>query len=111
MTMKLVMAIINDEDAFNIMDLLSQNGYSVTKLASTGGFLRSGNTTLICGADEDRIPDLIGIIEKKCRSRKQITSVNSSHMNAPESYVPYPIEVTVGGATIFVVNVEDFRKI
>jgi len=109
--MKLVMAIIHDEDAFQIMDLLSEGGYSVTKLASTGGFLRSGNTTLICGVEDDRIPDLVHIIEKKCKSRKQIASVNSTHVNATENYVPYPVEVTVGGATIFVMNVEQFKKV
>ena len=63
--MKLVMAIIHDEDAFQIMDLLSEKGFQVTKLASTGGFLRAGNTTLICGVSEERIPELMEIIEKK----------------------------------------------
>ena len=109
--MKLVMAIINDEDAFNIMGILNESGFSVTKLASTGGFLRSGNTTLICGCDEDRISNLVGIIEKKCRARKQVTSVSTTHVNNAESYAPYPIEVTVGGATIFVLNVDEFKKV
>lgn len=109
--MKLVMAIINDDDAFQVMDVLSENGFSVTKLATTGGFLRAGNTTLICGVNEERIPDLIQIIEKKCKSRKQITSVNSTHVSASENYIPYPVEVTVGGATIFVLNVEEFKKV
>jgi uncharacterized protein YaaQ len=111
MNMKLVMAIIHDEDAFHIMDVLNEKGYSVTKLASTGGFLRAGNTTLICGVQEDRIPELMDIIEKKGKSRKQITSVNSTHMNTTESYVPYPVEVTVGGATIFVLPVDEFKKV
>lgn len=109
--MKLIMAIINDEDAFNIMDILNEKGFSVTKLATTGGFLRAGNTTLICGCHEDRVSEFIEIIEKRGKSRKQITSVNSSHINATESYVPYPVEVTVGGATLFVLNVEEFRKV
>ena len=109
--MKLIMAIINDDDAFNVMDALNENGYSVTKLATTGGFLKSGNTTLICGASEERIPDLVHIIEKKCKARRQITSVNSQSVGTTESYVPYPVEVTVGGATIFVLNVEEFKKV
>ena len=109
--MKLVMAIINDEDAVNITGHLNENGYSVTKLASTGGFLRSGNTTLICGVEEERIANLIHIIEKKCRSRKQVTSAGTAHANSSDGYVPYPIEVTVGGATIFVLNIEEFKKI
>ena len=109
--MKLVMAIISDDDAFGLMDSLNENGYSVTKLATTGGFLRAGNTTLICGVSEERIDDLVSLIEKKCKSRRQITSVNTQNTGATESYVPYPVEVTVGGATIFVINVDEFKKI
>ena len=108
--MKLVMAIINDEDAFSIMDLLSEKRFSVTKLASTGGFLRSGNTTLICGVEDDRVAELTGVIEDRCKSRRQITSINSGSTSGPETYVPYPIEVTVGGATVFVMNVDEFKK-
>jgi len=109
--MKLVMAIIHDEDAFHIIDQLSAKGFSVTKLASTGGFLRAGNTTLICGVDDERVPELLEIIEKKCKSRKQITSVNAMNVNASESFAPYPIEITMGGATIFVMNVDQFKKV
>ena len=109
--MKLVMAIISDDDAFNIMDELSAKGFSVTKLASTGAFLRAGNTTLICGVMEERIPELMEIIESKCKSRKQITSVNAMSVSANESFAPYPIEVTTGGATVFVLNVDEFRKV
>ena len=109
--MKLVMAIIQDEDAFHIMDHLGSRGFSVTKLATTGGFLRSGNTTLICGVAEERIPELVEIIEQRCKSRKQITSVNTMNVNANESFAPYPVEVTVGGANIFVLGVEEFKKV
>ena len=109
--MKLIMAIIHDEDAFQIIDVLSEEGFKVTKLASTGGFLRAGNTTLICGVEDDRVDELAHIIEKKCKSRKQITSVNSAHLSTAENYVPYPVEVTVGGATIFVLDVAEFRRV
>ncbi len=109
--MKLVLAIIHDEDAFHIMDKLNEKGFSVTKLASTGGFLRSGNTTLICGVSDEKVPEISEIIEKTCKSRKQITSVNTAQMNTTEGYFPYPMEVTVGGATIFVVDVEKFEKV
>jgi len=108
---KLVLAVIDDEDAFHVLDALNEKGFYVTKLASTGGFLRSGKTTLISGVQEERIDELVGILEKKCKSRKQITSVNSTHVNATESYVPYPVEVSVGGATIFILNIEEFKKV
>jgi len=109
--MKLIMAIIGDDDSFAVIDSLSENGFYVTKLATTGGLFRSGNTTLICGTPEERIPDLVQIIEKKCKSRRQITSVNSQNIGTSESYVPYPVEVTTGGAVIFVLNVEEFKKV
>ena len=109
--MKLVMAIIHDDDAFQITDVLNERGYSVTKLASTGGFLRAGNTTLICGVDDDRVSDLVSVIEAQCRSRKQITPVSSTLMSPSDSYSPYPVEITVGGATIFVLDVLEFRKV
>lgn len=109
--MKLIMAIIHDEDAFHIMDILNEKEFSVTKLASTGGFLRSGNTTLICGVDEDKVQEFVDIVKNTCKSRKQITSMNAGQMNMGESYIPYPIEVTVGGATIFVLNVDKFEKV
>jgi uncharacterized protein YaaQ len=108
---KLVMAIISDEDAFHIMDLLREKGFYVTKLATTGGFLRAGNSTLICGVNEERIPELVDLFETKCKSRKQITSVNATHISANENIAPYPVEVTVGGANIFVLNVEEFKQI
>ena len=109
--MKFIMAIIQDEDAIQIIDLLSERGFKITKMASTGGFLRAGNTTLICGVEDERVEELIDIVEKKCKSRKQITSVNSAHLSTAENYVPYPVEVTVGGATIFVLDVAEFRRV
>ena len=109
--MKLVMAIVNDEDAFLIMDALGEKGFSVTKLASTGGFLRTGNTTLICGVEDEKVDELTSTLERYCKGRKQVASSNPTHTTGIEGYAPYPIEVTVGGGTIFVLNVDEFRKI
>ena len=109
--MKLIMAIIQDEDAFKVIDALSEENFKVTKLASTGGFLRSGMTTLICGCEDDRIDELARIFEKKCKSRKQVTAAGTAHLSTAENYVPYPMEVTVGGATIFVLDVAEFKLV
>jgi len=111
MNMKLIMAVIHDEDASRLMQALNHEGFSVTKLASTGGFLRSGNTTVFLGVDPDRLDAALAVIEKECRSRRQMTPANHPYANVAEGYIPYPVEVTVGGATIFVVDVEEFKKI
>lgn len=109
--MKLIIAIVQDEDASRLVSNLMSEGYSVTKLATTGGFLRAGNTTLLMGVDEERFQGAMDIIEKICKSRKQIATAPSPMAGTASVYVPYPIEVMVGGATVFVLEVEQFVKL
>ena len=109
--MKLIIAIVQDEDASRLISNLMNEGYGVTKLATTGGFLRSGNTTLLLGVDDNKFDGAMAVIEKVCKSRKQIATSPSPMAGSTGVYAPYPIEVMVGGATIFVLNVEQFTKI
>jgi len=108
--MKLIIAIVQDEDAGKLISNLMQEGYSVTKLATTGGFLRSGNTTLLTGMEDNKEEAALNIISEFCRSRKQIVTSPSPVSGSPGVYVPYPIEVMVGGATVFVLDVDKFIK-
>ena len=109
--MKLIIAIVQDEDASRLVSNLMSEGFSATKLATTGGFLRAGNTTLLIGVDEDKFESAMKVIERVCKSRKQIATAPSPMSGTSGVYVPYPVEVMVGGATIFVLNVEQFVKI
>ena len=109
--MKLIIAIVQDEDSSRLVSNLMSEGFSVTKLATTGGFLRSGNTTLLLGIDDSKFDSAMKIIERVCKSRKQIATSPSPISGTTGVYVPYPVEVMVGGATIFVLNVEQFVKI
>ena len=109
--MKLIIAIVQDEDASRLISSLMNEGYSATKLATTGGFLRSGNTTMLLGVDDNKFDGAMAVIEKVCKSRKQIATSPSPMAGSTGVYAPYPIEVMVGGATIFVLNVEQFTKI
>ena len=111
--MKLIIAIVQDEDASRLVSKLMNEGYGVTKLATTGGFLRAGNTTLISGVEDDKLDGALAIIERICKSREQITA-SAAPMGSSAAggvYVPYPIRVTVGGATIFVLEVAQFMKV
>jgi uncharacterized protein YaaQ len=109
--MKLVIAIVQDEDAGRLVSSLMSEGYGVTKLATTGGFLRAGNTTLLVGVSDDKLQGAMGVIEKICKSRKQIATSPSPVAGSSGMYVPYPVEVIVGGATVFVLDVEQFKKV
>jgi len=108
--MKLVFAIVHDEDGTKVMEELNKGGFSVTKLCSTGGFLKAGNTTLLVGVDEMSLDAVIDIIKKKSKSRKQVINSSMTPNGMGGMFIPYPVEVVVGGATIFVLDVERFEK-
>lgn len=111
--MKLIVAIVQDEDASRLVSTLMKDGFSVTKLATTGGFLRAGNTTLLLGVEDDKIRNAMDIIENVCKSRKQMTSAPVTMPGVAGSYAAgsYPVEVTIGGATVFVLSVDQFVKL
>ena len=110
--MKLIIAIVQDEDANRLVSSLMDNGFGVTKLATTGGFLRAGNTTLLTGVADDKLDEALHLVEKVCKSRKQMTASHTPLGGAGGSaYTSFPIEVTVGGATVFVLTVDQFLKI
>lgn len=109
--MKLVIAIVNDEDALDLLDELTDKEFRVTKLASTGGFLRSGNTTMMIGVENEKVQEVLTIIEETCKTRHQIVSIPSPLSTTTGVYVPYPVDIEVGGATVFVVDVENFVRV
>ena len=111
--MKLVLAIVQDDDAIDLIEELTDKDYRVTKLATTGGFLKSGNTTLMIVVEEKEVKNLINVIEDVCKRRKEMVPTSTPNTIGTNSgmYVPYPIEVEVGGATIFVLDVDQFYKV
>ena len=109
--MKLVLAIVQDDDALDLIEELNDKGFRVTKLATTGGFLKSGNTTLMIGVEIDKVDIVINIIEEVCKRRKQVVSTQPGLSGESGMYMPFPLEVEVGGATVFVIDVDEFVKI
>lgn len=108
--MKLIICIVQDQDAGALIDDLTQHQFRVTKLSSTGGFLKSGNTTLLVGVEEKEVDSVLRIIEENCKTREITTSLMT--MNMPgDTYMPFPLEVRVGGATVFVLDVEKHIKV
>lgn len=107
--MKLVYAIVNNDDSHSVSAALTKAGYQVTKLSSTGGFLMSGNTTFLVCTEDEKIDEAIAVIAKHSRKRKQF--VPSATSFGVGTYTSFPVEVSVGGATIFVTNIERFEKV
>ena len=105
--MKLVFAIVNKDDSNMVASALIRAGFPTTKLATTGGFLKAGNTTFLLGLDDDRVDEALEVIKKYSKKRTQMVS---SNMYGGSEYTTFPVEVTVGGATVFVTDVNRYEK-
>jgi uncharacterized protein YaaQ len=110
--MKLIYAIVNRDDSKNVLTNLTKSGYYVTKLATTGGFLGSGNTTFMICDDDEKVDDIVNIISKYSRKRRQtVPGDQAIIMEGVTQPAVMPIEVTVGGATVIVTDVAKFMKL
>ncbi|MBI2774257.1 MAG: cyclic-di-AMP receptor [Chloroflexi bacterium] len=109
--MKLVIAIVHSEDAGTLVDALTDKDYRVTRLRSSGGFLKQENATVILGVEEEQIEDVIAVIRETCHARNQFINPMPPLMEPGEFYMPYPVEVSFGGATVFVVEVARTERI
>ena len=112
--MKLIFAVIRDKDANETVDALNRERIGVTKLSSTGGFLRDGNTTLMIGVEDDRVEQVMDILKNNCAKRTQMELVPppcTSGGVPAWSIGCTSIKVEVGGATVFVLDVAQFCKL
>ncbi len=109
--MKLVVAIVHNEDAGALVDALLEREYRTTRLQSSGGFLKQSNATVMLGVDDDKVEEVVSIVRENCTARTQIVNPMPPIMEPGEFFMPYPLEVEVGGATVFVLPVERFERL
>lgn len=109
--MKLVIAIVQDEDVDALTEELVGAGHRFTKVSTTGSFLRTGNTSLLIGVDDEQVDAIMGILERTCRRRTQVAVPYSPALEPGLLYLPENIEVEVGGAIVFVMNVNRFERL
>src|SRR5664280_653236 len=108
---KLVVAVVHNEDARSLIDALLAAEYRATWLHSTGGFLKQSNATILLGVDEAKVEEVVALVRQQCHSRTQTVSPMMPIMEPGEFFMPYPLEVEVGGAVVFVVPVDRFERI
>jgi uncharacterized protein YaaQ len=108
--MKLVFAIVHNDDAGKLTDALRDHSHQFTLISTTGGFLREGNATILIGVEPDKLEDVLRVIKENCTTRTQFVNPMPPVMEPGELYLAQPIEVQVGGATVFVMDVERFEK-
>lgn len=107
--MKLIMAIVSSDDGSKVINALTNSGFAVTKLSTTGGFLATGNTTLLVGVEDSKVDEVLEIIKSKSKKRDKVVPTSASY--GAGVYTAFPIDIKVGGAIVFVLDVDRFEKI
>ncbi len=107
--MKLLFAIVQNDDQKSLTYALIERSISVTRIASTGGFLRGGNSTLMIGVEADRLEEALQIIREQS-SRRQVITTPASGIPHNIDSAAMPMSVTIGGATVFVLDVQETYK-
>jgi uncharacterized protein YaaQ len=105
-----LISVINRDDTYQLTEALVREGHAATIVSTTGGFLREGNATLLIGVSDEKVGEVLGIISTNCRARTQYVNPWPQMAECEELYMPTPIEVQVGGAVVFVVDVERFER-
>lgn len=107
--MKLIISIVQDVDADILIEEIIKKNFRVTKISSTGGFLKSGNSTLVSGVKDDQVLEYLNIVKNNCKTREITKTIET--INIPgQAMIPVPIQVKVGGANAFVLDVEEFKR-
>ncbi len=108
--MKLLISVINRDDLYRLTDELVRARFDATVISTTGGFLREGNATLLIGVTDERVEHVLGIIGENCHTRTRYVNPIPAATEYEEALMLVPIEVQVGGAVVFVVNVDRFER-
>jgi uncharacterized protein YaaQ len=104
--MKLIVAIIQDQDYRNLGDALRENNFRSTRISSTGGFLSTGNSTLLIGIEPEHVDTVVELIKTHCLARTQLMNATPTIGGFMGAMPHYPVEVVVGGAIIFVIDAD-----
>jgi uncharacterized protein YaaQ len=106
--MKLVIAVVQGQDIGAVRRALPAAGFGLTEVDSLGGFLRENNVTLLIGTEESRLPELWRLLRENCMTRTEFINPFTPAYGAGEVFLPRPVEVQVGGATVWILDVERF---
>jgi uncharacterized protein YaaQ len=108
--MKLVLAIIQNEDQDALTEAMEAEGFSVTRIGSSGGFLRASNITLMTAVEDNQVERVLALLGKYCKRRTKHLHPWVPSMEARERFLG-AIPVEVGGAAVFILSLERVEKI
>jgi uncharacterized protein YaaQ len=106
--MKLIISVVSTGDAGRLVRSLNLAGFRATTIGTTGGFLRQRNTTVLIGTEDGTVPEVLQLIEQNCRTRTQYVNPVPPGIDPSLEGSPAPIEIQLGGAAVFVLEVSQF---
>ena len=109
--MKLVLSIVHSDDASGLIDSLTKKNFRATRINTAGGFLKESNATILLGVEDEQVDEVLQTIQQNCQTRTQYINPLPPVMEPGEFYMPYPVEVQIGGATVFVLEVDAFVRL
>ena len=109
--MKLVFMVVESSDADTLSKELVHAGHTVTKLGSSGGFLRRHSNTLFCGVDDDAVEEVVSIARRVTSAREEFAPVRQLPFLGELDLGREPVTVRRGGAVIWVMPVEHFERL
>ncbi len=109
--MKLVIAVVQERDADALGRALQERGFFFTQIDSSGGFLRESNVTLMIGVQSAVVPDVLRVLREFSHARVRYVNPLMPIVEPAEFHVASPVEVAIGGATVFVLAVERYERI
>lgn len=109
--MKLVIAVVQGKDAEPLLEALTTHGFRATQINSAGGFLRESNATLMIGVDDGDVERVRSLVQENCHSRTRFVNPLMPIADVAEFYSSSPVEVLVGGATLFVLSVNRYERL
>jgi len=107
---KLIISIVHRDDVDTLLKALTDGGHKATLISTTGGFLREGNATVFVGAENDQVDEILAVVKESCQERTRYLSPIVPVTEPSEFYIPEPVEIDVGGATVFVIDVERHER-
>jgi uncharacterized protein YaaQ len=107
---KLIISIVHRDDSDALLKALTEGGHKATLVSTTGGFLREGNATVFVGVENDKVEEVLELVRENCHQRTRYLSPIVPVTEPSEFYIPQPVELEVGGATVFVIDVERHER-
>ena len=108
--MKLIMAVIQHEDEDALVQALEEANIGSTRIGSSGGFLRASNVTMMMAVSDEQVDPVVALLRKHCKRRTRHLYPLLPNLEARERFLG-SIPVEVGGATVFILPVDQMVKI